>query len=40
MFSGGLTGVVTEINEDFVKIEMAHSLNIKVSRYAITEIIS
>lgn len=40
MFNGGLTGIVTKISEDFVHIEMAHNLNIKASRYAITEIIS
>lgn len=39
MFSGGLTGFVTELDTEFVKIRLAEKLVMKVSRYAITEIL-
>lgn len=39
MFSGGLTGVVTDLDEEFCRIKLADKLVIRVSRYAITQIL-
>ncbi|HAP15492.1 MAG TPA: preprotein translocase subunit YajC, partial [Lactococcus sp.] len=39
MFSGGLTGIITDLDEEFCRIKLADKLVIKVSRYAITQIL-
>ncbi|MFK4887378.1 preprotein translocase subunit YajC [Lactococcus petauri] len=39
LFSGGLTGVITDLDEEFCRIKLADKLVIRVSRYAITQIL-
>ncbi|EKF51251.1 hypothetical protein C426_1390 [Lactococcus garvieae DCC43] len=39
MFSGGLTGTITQLDEEFCRVKLADKLDIKVSRYAITQIL-
>jgi preprotein translocase subunit YajC len=40
MFSGGLTGYVASIKEDFVLVDISGGVKIEVLRYAITEILT
>jgi len=41
LFSGGLTGTIVKFdNDEYVIVRLAQGLNIKISRYAITEVLS
>ncbi|MDR1568437.1 MAG: preprotein translocase subunit YajC [Streptococcaceae bacterium] len=40
LFSGGLTGIISKIEREFVNIRVADNVELEVSRYAITEILT
>lgn len=39
MLTGGIYGKITRVNKDYVMLEVAKDVEIKVSRYSISEII-